>query len=233
MHDGHRPTTDRLLSWAGLGGGTGWQVHAAVILRNLSVNSESEVKIVQEGSLPPLINLLRSNDVDVQVLRARALQDFEVVVPEPAHRPPTLRAAARWVTHTDAEGSRMPRSERASGFRRCPSRALSVVGGGGGGGGAGERGRRAAEPVGERPEQGPHRAGGGAGLAGAADAVAVVQGPRAGAAPPPPRGARGPHASRVPRGGGAAGGGRALSWVRSCAEPALLFGGRPRGGRGR
>ena len=42
------------------------QVHAAVILRNLSVNSESEVKIVQEGSLPPLINLLRSNDVDVQ-----------------------------------------------------------------------------------------------------------------------------------------------------------------------
>ena len=43
------------------------QVHAAVILRNLSVNSESEVKIVQEGSLPPLINLLRSNDVDVQV----------------------------------------------------------------------------------------------------------------------------------------------------------------------
>ena len=42
-------------------------MHAAVILRNLSVNSESEVKIVQEGSLPPLINLLRSNDVEVQV----------------------------------------------------------------------------------------------------------------------------------------------------------------------
>jgi hypothetical protein len=50
-------------------GWRGAQVHAAVILRNLSVNSESEVKIVQEGSLPPLINLLRSNDVDVQARR--------------------------------------------------------------------------------------------------------------------------------------------------------------------
>ena len=29
------------------------QVHAAVILRNLSVNSDSEVKIVQEGGTTP------------------------------------------------------------------------------------------------------------------------------------------------------------------------------------
>ncbi len=35
------------------------QVHAAVMVRNLSVNSDSEIKIVQEGALPPLINLLR------------------------------------------------------------------------------------------------------------------------------------------------------------------------------
>lgn len=40
------------------------------------MNSDSEVKIVQEAGLPPLINLLRSNDVDVQENAAGALRNL-------------------------------------------------------------------------------------------------------------------------------------------------------------
>jgi len=42
-------------------GGTA-QEHASVIMRNLSVNAENKIKIVQEGALKPLVALLRSRN---------------------------------------------------------------------------------------------------------------------------------------------------------------------------
>ncbi len=38
------------------------QEHASVIMRNLSVNAENKIKIVQEGALKPLVALLRSRN---------------------------------------------------------------------------------------------------------------------------------------------------------------------------
>jgi len=47
-------------------------------IRNLSVNAENKVKIVQEGGLPPLIALLRSPLETIQEQAAVAIRNISV-----------------------------------------------------------------------------------------------------------------------------------------------------------
>ncbi len=58
------------------------QEQAAVILRNLSLTAENERNIIQEGGLPAVIALLRTNEPRLQV--------------PPAARSPPREGAAGW-----------------------------------------------------------------------------------------------------------------------------------------
>lgn len=54
------------------------QEHAAVTLRNLSLNDDNEVRVVEEGCLPPLIAMLNSVKASLQLQSVGVLRNLSV-----------------------------------------------------------------------------------------------------------------------------------------------------------
>jgi hypothetical protein len=54
------------------------QEHSAVIIRNISVNEENKIKIVEEGALEPLAALLRTPDLKIQEIAVGCIRNLSV-----------------------------------------------------------------------------------------------------------------------------------------------------------
>lgn len=74
------------------------QAQGVVALRNLSVNADNKVYIVDEGALPPLIALLRSQDENIQEQACGTIWSLSVN----ADNRPRIVQVCGLVVHTDS-----------------------------------------------------------------------------------------------------------------------------------